>query len=100
MQHFSLSLTIAFLFGFASPTGAAVIQTWVHRYSNVLSNSADGAVNIVVDAAGDVIVVGNTDDRVTGSDMLTIKYSGVDGSAIWQQRYNGPLSSHDSASVV
>ena len=32
--------------------------------------------------------------------MLTIKYSGSDGSVIWQQRYNGPANSDDYPSAL
>jgi hypothetical protein len=46
------------LTGLAHPARAAVTQAWVHRYSNVVSNSTDQAFKVVNDAAGDVIVTG------------------------------------------
>src|SRR5437867_2505781 len=84
----------------AHPAQVTVTEAWVHRYSNVVSNSDDRAVKVVSDAAGDIIVAGNTDDGITGSDMLTIKYSGADGSVIWQKRYNGPANSSDVATAM
>ncbi|MEK7685481.1 MAG: hypothetical protein AAB466_08665, partial [Verrucomicrobiota bacterium] len=77
-------------------------EAWVQRYSNVVSNSADQGfkVNVVRDAAGDIIVTGASDDRITGQDMLTIKYSGADGTVLWQHRYNGPANSDDQAQAV
>src|SRR5262245_25167102 len=89
-----LGLLAALAFG-PPPAQAAVTEAWVHRYSNVVSNSNDQAVKVVRDAAGDIIVTGTTDDRIHGRDMLTIKYSGADGSVLWQQRYNGPANGYD-----
>jgi len=67
---------------------AAVTEAWVHRYSNVVSNAAVlETVKVVRDGAGDIIVTGAVD-----FEMLTIKYSGADGSVLWQRRYNGPAA--------
>ncbi|MBI2926748.1 MAG: hypothetical protein HYY24_13710, partial [Verrucomicrobia bacterium] len=74
------------MIAFGPPSAqAAVTEAWVQRHSNVVSNAADQAVKVVRDAAGDIIVTGTT-----ARDMVTIKYSGADGSVLWQQRYNGP----------
>ena len=54
------------------PSEAAVTEAWVQRYSNVVSNVTDRAVQVVRDAAGDIIVTGTSDDGITGMDMLTI----------------------------
>jgi uncharacterized delta-60 repeat protein len=84
-----LLVVLAFLatISFGPPsTRAAVIEAWAHRYDNVMSNSIDQAVKVVRDAAGDIIVTGTTSDRMYRQDMLTIKYSGADGSVLWQQR--------------
>ncbi len=77
------------------PAQATATEAWVHRYSNVLSNSNDQAVQVVRNAAGDIVVTGNSE-----GDMLTIKYSGADGTVIWQQRYNGPANSSAYASAM
>jgi hypothetical protein len=77
------------------PAPAAVTEAWVRRFSNVLSNSVDLALKVVRDAAGDLIVTGTTDDNTSAKDILTIKYSGVDGSVIWQRRYSSPESGDD-----
>jgi len=78
---------------------AGVIEAWVQRYSMVVSNSNDSAAKVLVDAAGDVIVAGYTEDG-TGSDMLTIKYSGADGAEIWRARYDGPTHQNDEARAM
>ena len=44
-------------------------------------------VKVVRDGAGDIIVTGAAENE-----MLTIKYSGADGSVLWQRRYNGPAA--------
>ena len=54
----------------------------------------------MLDAAGDIIVTGTTDDGITGVDMLTIKYSGSNGTMLWQKRYNGPANDDDFANAV
>jgi hypothetical protein len=53
----ALGLLAALAFG-PPPAQAAVTEAWVHRYSNVLSNTTDRAVKVVRDAAGDIIVTG------------------------------------------
>ncbi len=91
----------------AQPARAAVTEAWVQRYSyNAVSNSADYAIKVVCDAAGDIIVTGNTDNGIfwydgnNESDILTIKYSGADGSVLWQKRYNDPTARYVSAQAV
>ena len=81
------------------PLHAGVIEAWVQRYSMVVSNSNDSAGKVLADAAGDVLVAGYTEDG-TGSDMLTIKYSGVDGSVIWRARYDGPTHGNEEARAM
>ena len=78
----------------------AVTEAWVQRYNNVVSNSWDGAFVVAVDPAGDVIMAGFSDDGtsgpetiaggVLGGDMIAVKYSGIDGSVIWQKRHHKP----------
>ena len=78
----------------------AVTEAWVQRYSNVVSNSWDGAFEVAIDPAGAVIMAGFSEDGsgrpetiaggVVGGDMIAIKYSGTDGSVIWQKRHHKP----------
>src|SRR5262245_44207260 len=77
------------------PARAAVSGAWVQRYNNPSDASTDRAFKVVSDAAGDIIVTGTTDDGISGFDMLTIKYSGADGSVLWQNRYNSPANRDD-----
>lgn len=82
------------------PAQAAVTEAWVQRYDRVVSNVTDQAVKVVRDAAGDIIVTGTTAGGFLGADTLTIKYSGADGSGLWQQRYNGPANGDDRPSAL
>jgi hypothetical protein len=68
-------------------TSNSVIEAWVQRYNNIVSNAYDHTGEIVVDNAGDIIVGGGTDRG--GENMLIIKYSGANGSTIWQRRREG-----------
>jgi hypothetical protein len=95
----SLGFLAALVFGLP-PAQAAVTEAWVHRYSNVVSNVTDQAFQVVRDAAGDIIVTGTTAGGIIGQDMLTIKYSGADGSVLWQKRYNGLANGADVAQAV
>ncbi len=90
MRRVYFSAALVSFAGFAllsmSARAAAVADAWIHRFSNVVSNSGDEAVKVVRDAADDIIVTGTTFVGGT-SDILTIKYSGADGSVLWQNRH-------------
>lgn len=73
-------------------------QAWVQRY-NGPAESEERAQKVVVDFAGNVVVVGYTDDGDTGPDMLVIKYS-YSGAVLWRNRYNGPINGEDFATAV
>jgi uncharacterized delta-60 repeat protein len=72
-------------------------EAWVKRYSNLLNNGIDQTVMAVTDSRGDVIVAGYTDRGNLAKDFLTIKFSGTNGSILWERRYNGPLNGEDEA---
>ncbi len=95
-----LACCCALLVGPPWPTRAAVTEAWVQRSSNIVSNANDEAYKVVCDAVGDMIVTGTTDDRINGLDMLTIKYSGADGTVLWQRRYNGPANGFDDVNAL
>jgi hypothetical protein len=76
----------------------SAVESWVRRYSHP-ADSSDEAQKIVTDAAGNVVVVGSTDDNISGKDFLIIKYSGA-GVPLWTNRYDGPSSLDDYAAGV
>jgi uncharacterized delta-60 repeat protein len=75
----------------------AVVEAWVQRHSSGLGNAEDLATELVTDGAGHVIIAGDSNDGLTGDDLVIFKYSGADGSLLWQQRYNGPGNGDDQA---
>jgi uncharacterized delta-60 repeat protein len=80
----------------AIPAVEVPVEAWVKRNGVIVTNGGgyDSAVKVVTDAHGDIIVTGFTSEpfNVNASDMLTIKYSGIDGSVLWSRRYNGPTN--------
>jgi hypothetical protein len=69
-------------------------EAWVRRYNASEAGSRDNARKVVVDADGNIVVAGDTDDGFTGADFLTIKYSG-EGVALWTNRYGGSATVDD-----
>lgn len=72
---------------FAATNGALL---WEKRYTNAL------ALQIAVDAGGDVIVTGGSGDQGTNG-FLTLKYSGVDGALLWETRYGNATNNPGAA---
>ncbi len=65
-------------------------QLWRVDWTN--GTRSDDPGGMLVDAAGDLVVVG-----VTGGDYLTVKLSGANGSRRWLSTYNGPQGWYDVA---
>lgn len=78
----------------------AGVQQWVAEFDGA-ANGVDQAGGIVIDNNGDVFITGYT---FTGSgndyDMVTEKYSGVDGSLMWNQIYTGTNNFDFSKDIV
>ena len=84
----------------AARTTASVSQEWTATY-NGPNFPVNQAVDVAVDAAGNVYVTGSS--FVRGSqftsgqfDYATVKYSPT-GQQLWAARYNGPANSDDQA---
>jgi uncharacterized delta-60 repeat protein len=77
---------------------SAGAQLWVARY-NGPSNHIDKATDLAVDAYGNVFVTGSSEVTAGHSDYATIKY-GSDGTQLWAQRYDGPISDDDDANAL
>jgi WD40 repeat protein len=75
---------------------AAVAEAWVRSY-NGPGNGEDGANAMAVDKSGNVFVTGFSAGAGSGFDYYTAKYSGLDGSLLWERRYNGPSNLNDYA---
>jgi uncharacterized delta-60 repeat protein len=78
---------------YSAANGALI---WEKRY-NGTGNSHDHANSVAVDAAGNVIVTGDSTSNLNNSDYYTAKYSAATGNQLWAKRYNGPADSTDVA---
>ncbi|MEQ1862598.1 MAG: REJ domain-containing protein [Chthoniobacteraceae bacterium] len=71
-------------------------EDWVQRY-NGPANLNDYASATAVDAAGDVIVTGQSTNAGGNADYYTAKYAAEDGALLWEKRYNGTANGSDQA---
>jgi len=62
-------------------------------------NGDDAGTALAVDAAGDVIVAGASDNG-RNLDLVVTKFSGADGRRLWSDRYNGTGDGDDGATSV
>jgi uncharacterized delta-60 repeat protein len=74
------------------------VQQWVARY-NGSKNSYDYAVDLAIDAAGNIYVTGSSEAIGTGQDYTTIKYNAA-GQEQWVARYNKEGNSNDAVSGI
>jgi hypothetical protein len=74
---------------------SAGVQQWVARYSSV-GNFSDAAKSLAVDAAGNVLVTGISENVGDLGDYTTIKYD-ANGNEQWVAIYNGPGNNFDVA---
>ena len=91
-------LTCANLTFVAPLTRAAVTVAWAQRYHGPSTNS-DFANAMAVDADGNVVVTGSSNNGTNG-DYYTAKYAAADGTLLWEKRYNGPANGQDYANAV
>jgi uncharacterized delta-60 repeat protein len=72
-------------------------------WRQVLSGTSTGfdqANAVAVDGAGDVITAGVTENIGTDRDFTVIKFSGVDGTILWDQVVQGSANSVDEADAL
>jgi len=66
------------------------VQQWVRSY-NGPGNSTDAPAALIVDAAGNIYVTGQSTGSGTNFDYATIKYDAA-GTQQWVRRYDGPTT--------
>lgn len=77
------------------------VQQWMRRY-NSSDSSNDIANTIIVDASGNIIVSGESMRRLTGRDIIILKYDPA-GALLWSVTYdhNGTVTGkNDDISIV
>ena len=63
------------------------------------NQSCDRPYGLVVDAAGNAYVTGESQGLGTGTDYATVKYA-PDGRELWVSRHDGPASARDGAASI
>lgn len=97
----------AFITGymFVSPTNANAntvkydpngVELWTNSYDN---GGFDNSKAIVIDAAGNSYITGESDGIGTGRDIITIKISPA-GVQLWAMRFNGVANSNDVGNSI
>ncbi|MCK5560224.1 MAG: SBBP repeat-containing protein, partial [Thermoplasmata archaeon] len=73
-------------------------QLWVAKH-NGPANGDDGAYAMALDSTGNIYVTGRSAGIGTNYDYITLKYN-VNGTQLWNARYNGPGNMYDSSHAV
>lgn len=81
---------------YAASNGAIL---WEKRYDGPGGNSVDEPYAVAVDAQGNAVVTGYSDDG-TNADFYTAKYASADGALIWEKRYDDPDHGRDYAKAL
>jgi outer membrane protein assembly factor BamB len=79
--------------------GTTGAQLWSVAFSGT-NNSGDLGNSVAVDAGGNVVVTGYSNDTAGGFNVRTIKYNGTTGAEIWNAVYNGSANGADQGSAV
>jgi hypothetical protein len=78
-------------------------ETGAKRWQSILDgvgNGRDHAARLGVASGGDVVVTGSSRGAEGNDDYLTLKLRGLDGSILWQSRYNGPANDSDTPAAL
>jgi hypothetical protein len=82
---------------FAAADGALL---WERQYAGP-ANAGDEIRAVAVDQSGNVAVTGvSYDTNCINADHYTAKYAAVDGTPLWERRYNGTADGNDEANAV
>ena len=66
-------------------------------FYNGTGNSYDSATGVSVDAAGNVVVTGQSYNASGYSDFYTAKYAAATGALLWEKRYSGVVPGNNVA---
>jgi DNA-binding beta-propeller fold protein YncE len=73
--------------------------SWVRRYNGPAGGHDAPAAIAVSPSGGTIFVTGSSPGSGTGDDYATVAYA-FSGIRQWLRRYDGPVSSHDSANAL
>jgi Beta-propeller repeat len=71
-------------------------EAWVRHYA-AQTSANDRAKKVALDSDSNVFVAGESENGITGTDVVLIKYSS-DGVPLWTNRYNGSGNGDDAYS--
>ncbi|WP_395753590.1 autotransporter-associated beta strand repeat-containing protein [Prosthecobacter sp.] len=72
---------------------------WGKRYNSSF-NSSDAPWDMVVDEDANVYVTGTSYRSASVRDGMTLKYAGLDGTLMWEGRYNGSSGGNDENTSI
>ena len=75
-------------------------QVWARSLPGENAAANYDVVDLSVDAAGDAIVTGSVTTAGLLGDVVTIKYSGIDGATLWERRFDGAEHDNDFGSAL
>ena len=84
----SPTLILCVVFGLINfPVFAQIQQAWVAKYNNGITNGNHQALKMALDPAGNVYVLGVSQNANTNTGYVTIKYA-PNGNQLWAARYD------------
>lgn len=72
---------------------------WGQRYNSSF-NSSDAPWDMVLDEDANVYVTGTSYRSASVRDGMTLKYAGLDGTLVWEGRYNGSNNGNDENTSI
>jgi len=79
--------------------GATGAQMWAATV-NGSANNDEISFAIAIDAAGNAVVTGGSQESGQGYNIRTIKYDGATGTELWNSQFNGALNANDIGRAV
>ena len=75
-------------------------EAWQIRSIGTATASLDMAFTVAVDAAGNVVTAGATDNKGTAQGITVIKFDGVSGAELWHQVLTSPAPGFNDAAYA
>jgi uncharacterized delta-60 repeat protein len=80
--------------------GESGAELWRQVISGSADVSTDDALAVAVDAAGNVVAAGHTENAGTDDDFTVVKFDGESGAELWRQEINGTANEFDQARAI
>jgi len=80
--------------------GSSGVELWRQVINGQAANSSDWASAVTVDAAGDVVAVGVTQNSPNRNDFTVVKFAGTTGLPLWGKVISGTGVNSDSEALA